>query len=89
MFQKIGTIFPSAATDIVKELKYRHSEEVVHHTNVLISNHHYGNLVTTEERNNFFQDKPIICKLCVFDESRSMLKQTKSIACTSTNAGVN
>ena len=33
-----------------------------------------------EERNNFFQDKPII------NESRSMLKQTKSIARTRINA---
>ena len=33
-----------------------------------------------EERNNFFQDKPII------NESRSMLKLTKSIACTRINA---
>ena len=54
--------------------------------NVLISNHHYRNLVTTEEHNKVFQDKPIICKLCDFGESRSMLKQTKSIACTRTNA---
>ena len=90
MFQKIETILPSAATDIVKGLKYLHSKEVVHRdlkpANVLISNHHYRNLVTTEERNKVFQDKSIICKLCDFGESRSMLKQTKSIACTRTNA---
>ena len=90
MFQKIETILPSAATDIIKGLKYLHSKEVIHRdlkpANVLSSNHHYRNLVTTEERNKVFQDKPIICKLCDFGESRSMLKQTKSIACTRTNA---
>ena len=90
MSRKIGTILLSAATDIVKGLKYLHSKEVVHRdlkpANVLISNHHYRNLVTTEERNKVFQDKPIICNFCDFGESRSMLKQTKSIACTCTNA---
>ena len=30
IFQKIETILPSAATDIVKGLKYLHSKEVVH-----------------------------------------------------------
>ena len=45
MFQKIETIVPSAATDIVKGLKYLHSKEVVHRNlkpaNILNSNHHY------------------------------------------------
>ena len=90
MFQKIETILPSGATDIVKGLKYLHSKEVVHRdlksASVLISNHHYRNLEATEERNKVFQDKPIICKLCDFGESRSMLKQIKSIACTHANA---
>ena len=90
MFQNIEAILPSAATDIVKGLTYLHSKEVFHRdlkpANVFISNHHYRNLVTTEERNKIFQDNPIICKLCDFGESRSMLKQTKSIACTHTNA---
>ena len=67
MFRKIGTILPSAATDIVKGLKYLPSKEVFHRdlkpANVLISNHHYRNLVTTKEHNKVFQDKPIICKL--------------------------
>ena len=75
MFQKIENIFLSAATDIVKRLKYLHSKEVLHRdlkpSNVLISNHHYRNLVTMEECNKVFQDKPIICKLCDFGESRS------------------
>ena len=75
MFKKIENILLSAATDIVKGLKYLHSKEVVHHdlkpSNVLISNHHYRNLVTMEERNKVFQDRPIICKLCDFGESRS------------------
>ena len=70
MFQKIETVLPSAATDIIKGLKYLHSKEVVRRNlnpaNVLISNHHYRNLLTTEERNKDFQDKPIICKLCDF-----------------------
>ena len=42
--------------------------------------------VTVEEGNKVLQDKPVICKLCDFGESRSMLKQTQSIACTRTNA---
>ena len=62
MFKKIDTIFPSAAADVVKELKYLHPRQVVHRdlklANVLISNHHYRNLVITEERNKVFQDKP-------------------------------
>ena len=89
MFQKIETVLPSAATDIVKGLKCLHSKEVVHRNlkpaNVLISNHHYRILVTTKERNKVFQDKPIICKPCDFGESRSKLKQTKSIVCTRRN----
>ena len=75
MFQKIETILSSAATDIVKGLNYLHSKNGappdIKPANVLISNHHYRNLATTEERNKVFQDKPIISKLCEFGESRS------------------
>ena len=68
MFQNIETILPSAGTDNVKGLKYHlHSKELVQcnlkPANVLISNHHYRNLVTKKERNKVFQDKPIICRL--------------------------
>ena len=45
LFQIIEAILPSAATDIVKGLKYLYSKEVVHRdlkpANVLISNLHY------------------------------------------------
>ena len=84
MFQNIEKIIPSAAIDIVKGLKYLYSNEVVHRdlkpANVLI----YRNSGTTEEHNKVFQDKSIICKFCDFDQSRYMLRQTKSIACTRT-----
>ena len=90
MFQKIETTLPSAATDIGKGLKYFHSKKVLHcnlkPANVWISDHHYRNLASTEERNKGFQDKPTICKLYDFGKSRSMLKQTKSNACARTNA---
>ena len=58
MFEKIEIFLPLTATDIVKGLKYLHLKEVVHRdlkpANVQISNHHYRNSVSTEERNKVF-----------------------------------
>ena len=88
MFQKNQTIVPSAATDIVKGLKYLYLKEVVHRDlkpfdfNSSLSKFSINGI----ERNKIFQGKPIICKLCDFGESRSELKQKKLIACTRTNA---
>ena len=44
--------------------------------NILISNLHYCNLTSDEEKSKAFLERPVVCKLADFGESRSHIIQT-------------
>ena len=64
----------------VQVLKYLLSQGIAHRdlkpANVLVGNSHYSSLAM-EDMGTVFQDRPIICKLTDFGESRSQYAQTR------------
>lgn len=75
----IKTGFFSFSQLTVQGLKYLHSQGIAHRdlkpANVLVGNSHYSSLAM-EDMGTVFQDRPIICKLTDFGESRSQYVQT-------------
>lgn len=77
--------FPSnlmlkVASEISNGLEYLHSKGIVHRDlkarNILVSNLHYCNLASDEEKSKAFLERPVACKLADFGESRSHIIQT-------------
>ena len=71
---------PKIAFEISKGLEHLHSKGIVHRDlkakNILISNLHYCNLTSDEEKSKAFLERPVVCKLADFGESRSHIIQT-------------
>lgn len=86
MFQSANLVYVVTETGFfsfsqltVQGLKYLHSQGIAHRdlkpANVLVGNSHYSSLAM-EDMGTVFQDRPIICKLTDFGESRSQYAQT-------------
>ena len=86
MFQSANLVYVVTKTGFfsfsqltVQGLKYLHSQGIAHRdlkpANVLVGNSHYSSLAM-EDMGTVFQDRPIICKLTDFGESRSQYVQT-------------
>ena len=75
-----NNLMPKIAFEISKGLEHLHSKEIVHRDlkakNILISNLHYCNLTSDEEKSKAFLERPVVCKLADFGESRSHIIQT-------------
>lgn len=85
-FEHFLPVFPKAAEDVAKGLRFLHSNGIVHRdlkpSNVLVNNLHYstdGITVSSDELPRVFADCPVVCKLTDFGESRSNLLQTATI----------
>ena len=85
MFQSANLVYVVTKTGFfsfsqltVQGLKYLHSQGIAHRdwkpANVLVGNSHYSSLAM-EDMGTVFQDRPIICKLTDFGESRSQYAQ--------------
>ena len=81
-----GLVTPQAISTICKDvalgLKYLHDKDVAHRdlkpANILDTNQHYCDLTTSDQR-EVWEQRPLVCKLTDFGESRSTKIQTNSI----------
>ena len=81
-----GFVTPQVISTICKDvalgLKYLHDKDVAHRdlkpANILVTNQHYCDLTTSAQREGWEQ-RPLLCKLTDFGESRSTKIQTNSI----------
>ncbi|XP_033764366.1 spindle assembly checkpoint kinase-like [Pecten maximus] len=75
------------ALDICTGLDYLHQKGIVHRDlkpdNILVSNQHYLEC-TEEDLKYWWLNKPVVAKLTDFEESRSLLVQTRTLCKTST-----
>ena len=82
-------VMPVIANDVAKGLGFLHENGVVHRdlkpANVLVSNHHYRDLVDFRSIEEAWSTVPVICKLTDFGEARSQLINTRNFKVTATN----
>ena len=75
-----NNLIPKMGYEIYKGLEYLHSKGIAHcdlkAKNILVSNQNYCNLLDEEARSEMFAERPVVCKLADFGESRSHLIQT-------------
>ena len=82
-------VMPVIANDVAKGLGFLHENGVVYRdlkpANVLVSNHHYRDLVDFRSIEEAWSTVPVICKLTDFGEARSQLINTRNFKVTATN----
>ena len=73
-------LIPKMGYEISKGLEYLHSKGIVHRDlkakNIRVSNQHYCDLSDEKYRFETLLERPVVCKLADFGESRSHLIQT-------------
>ena len=76
-------VYPVIASDISKALEYLHQRDIVHRDlkpgNIFISNQHYCDLTEADVVEKLWSEKPFVCKVTDFGESRSNLIHTQSL----------
>lgn len=81
-------VMPVIASDVAKGLSFLHNNGVVHRdlkpANVLVSNHHYRDLLDITLIEEAWSTIPVICKLTDFGEARSHLINTRNFNATGT-----
>ena len=86
---EFAQVMPVIANDVAKGLGFLHENGVVHRdlkpANVLVSNHHYRDLVDFRSIQEAWSTVPVICKLTDFGEARSQLINTRNFKVTATN----
>ena len=86
---EFAQVMPVIASDVAKGLGFLHENGLVHrdlkHANVLVSNHHYRDLVDFRSIEEPWSTVPVICKLTDFGEARSQLINTRNFKVTATN----
>ena len=82
-------VMPVIANDVANGLSFLHENGVVQRdlkpANVLVSNHHYRDLVDFSLIEEAWSTNPVICKLTDFGEARSQLINTRNFNVTATN----
>ncbi|CAH3045388.1 unnamed protein product, partial [Pocillopora meandrina] len=77
-------LIPKIAVDITRGVAHLHGHEIVHRDlkpiNILISNQHYSNLQDRRQLKRIQAERPIVCKLADFGESRSQWLQTNGLS---------
>ena len=77
-------LIPKIAVDITRGVAHLHGHEIVHRDlkpiNILISNQHYSNLQDRRQLKRIQTERPIVCKLADFGESRSQWLQTNGLS---------